>query len=131
MISCEAHQIGGGECRCESPSDSTGQSKRGHFLAVAHEQDIADQRRVVPGPAFDRGETRELVEPVGTRRDEGQLAALGQHEQDALLAQQDELAVAVTPAFPLTLAVVDVDTREDAAVEAVGVPLVHDEVAER
>jgi hypothetical protein len=38
--------------------------------------------------------------------------------------------VAVSSTLPLALAVLDADAREDAAVEAVGVALVNDEVAE-
>src|SRR5262249_11396795 len=43
---------------------------------------------------------------------------------------QNELAVAVASALPLALAVLEVDAREDAAVEAEGMALVNDKVVE-
>src|SRR5258708_907005 len=49
------------------------QPERNHLLAVANQQDVACQRRVVPGLAFDRLEPRELGEPVGCRPDQRQL----------------------------------------------------------
>ena len=107
-----------------------GQPERGHLLAVANQQDVADQHRVVPGLALDRREPRELRELVGGRRDQRQFAFFRQHQQQVLIGQQDELAVAVASALPLALAVLEVDAREDAAVEAEGMAVVNDEVVE-
>src|SRR5688500_8066640 len=107
-----------------------GQPERGHLLAVANQQDVADQHRVVPGLALDRRELRELRELVGGRLDQRQLALLRQHQEQVLLGQQDELAGAVASALPLALAVFEVDGREDAAVETEGMAVVNDEVVE-
>src|SRR6266404_1966015 len=107
-----------------------GQPERGHLLAVANQQDVAGQHRVVPGLALDRRELRELRELVGSRRDQRQLTLFRQHQQQVLVGQQDELAVAVTPALPLARAVLEIDAREDAAVKAKGMTLVNDEIVE-
>ena len=107
-----------------------GQPERGHLLAVANEQDVADQRRVVPGLALDRRGPRELREPVGGRPDQRQFALLRQHQQQVLVGQEDELAVAVASPFPFARAVLEVDASEDAAVEAVSMALVNDKVVE-
>ena len=104
-----------------------GESERGHLLAVAKQQDVAYQRRVVPGLARDRREPCELGELVGSRPDQRQLTLFRQHQQQVLVGQQDELAVAVASALPLALAVLEVDAREDAAVEAEGMAFVNDE----
>src|SRR2546421_7044988 len=47
-----------------------GQSECGHFLAVANQQDVTGQHRVVPGLALDRREPRELGELIGGRLDQ-------------------------------------------------------------
>src|SRR5712692_10187875 len=107
-----------------------GQPECGHFLAVAYQQDVAGQHRVVPGLALDRREPRELGELIGGRLDQRQLTLFRQHQQHVLIGQQDELAVAVASALPGALAVLEVDAREDAAVEAEGMAIVHDEVVE-
>ena len=73
------------------------------------------------------GEFRELV---GGRANQRRLTLLRQHQQHVLVGRQDELPAAVASAFPLALAVLDVDAREDVAIEAVGMALVNDEVAE-
>src|SRR5713226_6073850 len=85
-----------------------GQPERGHLLAVANQQDIADQRGVVPGLAVERREPRDLRELVGGRPDQRQLTLFRQHQQQVLIGQQDELAVAVAAALPLSLAVFEV-----------------------
>src|SRR6266849_3065010 len=107
-----------------------GQPECGHFLAVANQQDVTGQHRVVPGLALDRREPRELGELIGGRLDQRQLTLFRQHQQHVLIGQQDELAVAVASALPGALAVLEVDAREDAAVEAEGMAIVHDEVVE-
>src|SRR5262245_47364064 len=53
-----------------------GQPERGHLLAVAGQQDVADQYRVVPGLALERPEPRELRELVRGRPDKSQLTLL-------------------------------------------------------
>src|SRR2546426_3815053 len=85
---------------------------------------------MVPGLPFDRREARELLELVGRRLDQRQLPVLRQHQQQILGWQQHELAVAVASALPRALAVLEIDAREDAAVEAEGMALVNDEVVE-
>ncbi len=62
--------------------------------------------------------------------DQRQLAFFGQHQQQILIRQQHELTVAVAAALPSALAVGQVDAGEQAAVEPVGMALVHDEVVE-
>jgi hypothetical protein len=51
-------------------------------------------------------------------------------EQDVLISDQHELSVAVAPALSLPRTVRQVDARQDAAVEAVDVAVVDDEVVE-
>src|SRR5688500_10834693 len=99
------------------------QPERGHLLPVAHEEDVAGERRVVPGLALQRLEFRDLPELVGRRRHQRQLTLLGYHQQRVLVGQQHELPVAVAPALPLPGAVLEADRRQNAAVETVGVPL--------
>ena len=118
----------GGPLRASAARE--GQPERDHLLAVANQQDVAGQHRVVPGLALDRREPRDLRELVGGRPDQRQFALLRQHQQQVLVGQQDELAMAVASALPLALAVLEVDAREDAAVEAEGMALVNDEVVE-
>ena len=107
-----------------------GQPECGHLLGVANQQDVADQHRVVPGLALDRREPRELYELVGGRIDQRQLTFFRHYQQQVLVGQQDDLAVAVASALPLALAVLEVDARENAAVEAVGMTIMNDEVVE-
>ena len=56
----------------------------------------------------------------GSRFDQSQFPLLRQRQQQVLVGQQDDLAVAVASAFPLALAVLEVDAREHAAVEDEG-----------
>ena len=106
------------------------QPERSHLRAVANQQDIADEHRVIPGLALDCRETRELLVLVGGRPDQRKLTVLRQHQQQVLVGQQDELAVAVASALPPARAVFEVDAGEDAGVEAEGMALVNDEVVE-
>ncbi|MBI3679171.1 MAG: response regulator transcription factor, partial [Acidobacteria bacterium] len=107
-----------------------GQPERGHLLAVANQQVVAGQHRVVPGLALDRRDPRELLELVDGRSDQRQLTLLRHHQQQVLVGQQDELPLAVASALPLALAVLEVDAREYGAVEAEGMAIVNDEVVE-
>src|ERR1700681_1388489 len=107
-----------------------GQPERDHLLPVANQQNVAGQRRVVPGLALHRREPRDLGELVGNRRDTRKLALPRQHQQQVLVTQQEQLAVAVASALPLALAVLEVDASEDAAVEPEGMAVVYDEVFE-
>ena len=77
--------------------------------------------------ALESGELRELI---WRRADQSQLTFFRHHEQQILVRQEHELTVAVTSALPLARAVLQVDAREDAAIEAKGVALVNDEVVE-
>src|SRR2546428_7720322 len=110
----------GGATKATPSVAREGQPERGHLLAVANQQDVAGQRRVVPGLALDRRELRELRELVRRRPDQRKLALFREHKQHVLVGQQDELAMAVTPALPLASAVLEIYAREDAAVEAEG-----------
>src|SRR5215213_5863186 len=82
-----------------------GQPEGGHLLVVAHQQDVAGQHRVVPGLALDCRDPCELRELIGGRLDQRQLPLLRQDQQQVLVGQHDELAVAVASAFPIALAV--------------------------
>src|SRR5439155_22091815 len=75
-------------------------------------------------------DSRELPELVRGRPGERQITFLRQHQQHVLIRQQHELAVAVASVLPLALAVLQVDAREKAAVEAEGMTFVNDEVVE-
>ena len=90
----------------------------------------ADDGPRIAALAFDGWDLRDLSELIGRRLHERQLAVLRQHQQQVLIGQQDELAVAVASALPLSLAVLEVDAREDAAVEAERMAFVNDEVVE-
>ena len=83
---------------------------------------------MVPRLALECWESRNFRELVGRSLNQRQFAFLGQYQQQVLIGQQDELAIAIASALPLALAVLEVDARENAAVEAVGVALVNDEV---
>src|SRR5262249_45207174 len=107
-----------------------GQGECSHLLAVANQQDIAGQDRMVPGLALESREPGELRELIRGCSNQGQLTVLRQHQQQVLVGQQNELAVAVTSALPLALPVLEVDACEDAAVEAEGMAFVNDEVVE-
>jgi hypothetical protein len=50
--------------------------ERGHLLAIANQQDIADQHRVVPGLGVEHGKPCDLGELVGRCRHQRQLALL-------------------------------------------------------
>src|SRR5882762_6638658 len=65
------------------------QPERGHLLAVAGQEEVAGQYRVVPGLALDRRESRELFELVRGRCDQRQLTVLREHQQQVLLRQQN------------------------------------------
>ena len=54
-------------------AEREGQPERGHLLAVANQQDVADQHRMVPRLALDRREPRELPELVRGCPDQRQL----------------------------------------------------------
>ena len=101
-----------------------------HFLAVAHQQEVADQHRMVPRLAADRRDLPQLGELVGGRRHQRQLALLAKDQQQILIRQEHQLTVAVAAALPSALAVGHVDAGEQAAVKPVGVAFVHDEVVE-
>jgi hypothetical protein len=53
-----------------------GQPERRHLLAVANQQDVADEHRVVPGLGIERRKPRELRELVGGRAYQRQLTLL-------------------------------------------------------
>ena len=67
---------------------------------------------------------------VGGCGHEHEVPLLRNDEQKILLGEQEHLTGAVTAALPDALAGLEVDGREDRAIEAVGVALVDHEVAE-
>ena len=83
---------------------------RGHLLAVADQQNVADQHGMVPRLAIDRLELCDLFELIDRRRDEHDIPVFGHHEQEILIGQEHELTVAVAvpdldktkPAFTAT-----------------------------
>ena len=64
---------------------------------------------MIPGLALDRCGVRKLRELVRGCSHQCQLTLFREHEQQILIAQQHELAVAVPAAFPLALAILEVD----------------------
>src|SRR5215471_10334555 len=116
--------------RWSACSGNRRESECGHFLAVANQQRVADQRRMIPGLAVERLESCQLPELAGRRADERELALFRQHDQQILIREQDHLTVAVAPALPLARPVFEADARQDVAVESERVAFVHDEVVE-
>ena len=53
---------------------------------------------------------------------------LRQHKQQVLVGQEDELALTEASALPLPGTILDIDAREDGAVEAEGMTVMNDEV---
>ena len=85
---------------------------------------------MIPGLAFNRFELCDLSELIGSSLHQRELTFFRQHENQILIGQQDDLAVTVSSAFPLALAVLQIDAGEAAAVEAKSKILVNDEVVE-
>ena len=116
---------------CLAPSSARqGEPECSHLLPIADQQNIADQHRVIPGLPLDRGKPRQFCELIGGRPDQRQLTLFRQHQQQVLIGQQDELAIAVASALPFPAAVLEVDAREDTAVETEDIAIVDDEVVE-
>src|SRR5687767_11332551 len=105
-------------------------AERGHLLSVSYQQNVAHDDRVVPGLAVERGGLCDFRVLVRCRADQCQLTVFGDYEQQILLGQQEQLPVAVATALPVALAVLEVDRREDVAVETDRVAFVDDEVVE-
>src|ERR1051326_7864414 len=82
-----------------------GQLERGHLFAVAHEQRVADEHRMVPGLAFNCRQLRDLGELIRRRRHERELTFFRKHQQQILIRQEHELTITVAAAFPLALPV--------------------------
>lgn len=85
---------------------------------------IAGWLQVLPSTAGNRASI------VNRRRDQRKLASLRQHQQQVLIGQQHELAGARASALPHLLAVLDVDARKDAAIEAERMAFVNDQGTE-
>ena len=64
------------------------------------------------------------------RPDEGEIAVFGEDEEKILIWEQEHLAVAIAAALPDALAVFEIDTGENAGLQAVGVTFVNDGVVE-
>ena len=82
--------------------------------------DIKPTSLVIPYKNLSRGLSShaELSELVWVRPDERHLTVLREHQQQVLVGQQHDLAVAVASVLPLALAVHQVNAREYAAIEA-------------
>src|SRR4051812_23184847 len=87
--------------------------------------------RMVPGLTLDGLKAAEFVEPIWIDGDENDLSFLGKDQEQSLIRQQKNLAVAVAAFFPKALARFKLDAGENAVVEAVNVVFVHDKVIER
>src|SRR5690242_13763751 len=85
---------------------------------------------MVPGLPLDAWDFCDFSELIRSCADQGQLALFGNHQQQILIGEQNQLAVAVAPAFPLALTVLQIDTREDTAIKAERKPFVNNEVVE-
>ena len=83
--------------------------------------------QVLPSTAVKRASSVNLS---AVADDQGELAFFRDHEQRVLIGQQDHLSLTVAAALPLPCAVREVDARENVAVEAEGMSLVHDEILE-
>ena len=79
---------------------------------------------MVPRFSLDRLELRDLGVLVGGCCHECEVALLRDDEQKILLGEQEHLAGPVTAALPDALSGLEVDGREDRAIEAVGVSFV-------
>ena len=99
-----------------------------HFFAVAHQKQVPDQDRVIPGLALNGRDLGKFLEAVRSCRDQHEVALLGEHQHQVLRCEEEELTVTVASALPLSLAVGQVDAGHDAVVEPVDVPFVDDEV---
>src|SRR5688572_1760808 len=85
---------------------------------------------MIPHLAIDRHEPANLLELIRRRADQHELTFFQNHEKQILLWKENELARPIPAALPYALAVGKVDARENAAVEAVNITLVNDEVVE-
>ena len=85
---------------------------------------------MVPRLPLDRLELRNLAILVGRGCHEYEVALLRHDEQKILLGEQEHLAGPVTAALPDALSGLEVDGREDSAIEAVGVSFVDHVVIE-
>ena len=103
-----------------------GQPECGHLCAVAYQQDITCQHRVIPGFSFDRRDTRQFSELLRDGLDQHQIAFFRNNQQQILICQQDELTAAIAATFPLSLTFFDIDAGERAAVKSVDIPFVND-----
>ena len=62
--------------------------------------------------------------------DEGEITVFREDEKKILIGEQEHLTIAIASALPDALAVFEIDTGENAGVEAVGVAFVNDRVVE-
>src|SRR5689334_5025893 len=85
---------------------------------------------MVPSLAFDRGESCQFFKLIWRRVDERQFALFRHDQQHVLVWQEQQLAVAIAATLPLAPAILEVDARQQAPVEAEGVALVNDKIVE-
>src|SRR5262245_40793794 len=100
------------------------QIERGHLVRIPDQQNTVRERGMVPGLAADDREARELVVALRRGTEEREVTVLG--EDDEVVADGEDLTVAVAAALPLEIARAGVDAAENALVEAVDVPVDQD-----
>src|SRR5262249_32591433 len=93
----------------EGSAAREGKPERRHLVIVADQQGVAGHRRVVPSLPLEGREARQLVELVRGGPHERQLPLLGQHEQQILIGEEDQLSMPVSAPLPLALSLLEVD----------------------
>src|SRR5215213_9456191 len=85
---------------------------------------------MVPCLALECRKLRKRRELIRLRLYQRELTLFRHNEQQALIGQQDHLAVTVSLAFPLELAVLEIDARQRAAIKTVSMSIMNDEIVE-
>ena len=115
------------------PSQTVGELSHGELVAdrlavVAQQQIGRGQNGVVPGTRAQSGQTGALAVAGRIGVDEEDLTRLSLDQQQVV--DQQYLSVPVAPAFPAALTGVDVETDQDAVIEAVYGAIADDQVGE-
>src|SRR5579859_4090158 len=105
---------------------SESQPERDHLGAIAYQQAVTGQHRMVPGLALQRRKVRYLCELVRGGLNQREFALFRDHQQQVLIAQQNQLALAVASSLPLARAILGVEAGENAAVETEHIAIVDD-----
>jgi len=104
------------------------QAIAGDLLIVAHEEAAVRNGRVIPRLAFDRLKAANFAMCVGSRLQQHGFARFGADDQQALVAEQQRLAVPVASPFPTPLAGLRIEAAKNAAIKAVSEAAVDDEI---